>query len=682
MATDLIHALERHHTVLPEAIRSILVDLGTTLSNASTEARKVSADSKKLLTWLKSHQVVRPFYFKSAAVLLALAAAINVEDIGVTATSAGIRKKIVSFLERFPDTLAPATDLVEPPIEDPATHYGAENAESAPSLTKAQKLLRLVLQSSYLPRLEGKAKGYASRGLQLEKPLLERVLRHSREGLTPIKVLELGAPPLVVRKNIGVNCVGGSVDAVARAIVPHTGDDSEDSEEEEEELILVEAKARVTASTEQKERRKQGLAALMAMNPRLRRQSAKKYWEINAQSNLFSYFVDDKKEALQILHHAFVYDVRYVLLLMGNDTADIISGIFVKFDEGLKTAWKNVLTDISRLSLDWAYGESAPVFEREFLDPVLESIKLHNKKDGVLDFPSFKQWVLLWHDVRFKKALPLPPIARIIPFVISSWNAFKGGSDTLTKLIWNADYDPPTNDIQAHAVARLLLLTMTVVHRLRHLATAKADLNFYRSLKHYRNAANQRSSFHKTLLSMASCFGGDADGGVSFAASLPPLVPSAIRHRTRNAPVVQNSFGAVTTGVTPQRNSASRMQKLLQTADDQLDDSERRICQRWQTCIGPLVYMVNADGKRGPKGVCHICNTQTSWTCLGCHTNFCAATEAPDESERSRRPKRRKISIPSINGSTTTKTIVARNSCWLHKHIDALEGSVVVDETH
>eukprot|EP00978_Attheya_sp_CCMP212_P036127 scaffold161803_cov76-Attheya_sp.AAC.1 len=159
---------------------------------------------------------------------------------------------------------------------------------------------------------------------------------------------------------------------------------------------------------------------------------------------------------------------------------------------------------------------------------------------------------------------------------------------------------------------------------------------------------------------MASCFGGDPDGGVSFAASLPPLVLPTIRHRTRNAPVVQNSFGAVTTGVMPQRNSATRMQKLLQTAEDNLNDSERRICQRWQTCIGPLVYMVNEEGKRGPKGVCYICNTQTSWTCLGCHTNFCAASEAPDESERSCRPKRRKISIPSINGSTATKTIVAR----------------------
>eukprot|EP00978_Attheya_sp_CCMP212_P042773 scaffold266548_cov105-Attheya_sp.AAC.1 len=609
MAADLCLAIKRNH-VSGIAIRSILVDIGATLSSAATDIRKDAADSKKLVAWLKSHQVVRPHFNKPPAILMRLASAIEADVEGVT-TAAGIRKKI------------------------------------------------------------GQAKGYANRGHELEKPILERLLRHSREGLTPIKVLELGSAPLVLRNNVGMPCVGGSVDAVARAVVPLEGEDDED---QEEELILVEAKARVTASTEAKERRRQGYARLAnGANSRRRHATRTKYWEINAQSEDFAFFVDDKMEALQILHHAFVYDVRYVLLLMGNDTADIISGIFVKFDENLKEAWKLVLRDMGRLSLGWAYYDgtrNGPHFDRGFIDPVLARIKLHNKKDGALDFASFHQWVLLWYDIRFRKALPLPPIARIIPFAISMWNAFKGGSDTLTKLIWNADYDPPTDDIQAHAVARLLLLSVTVIHRLRHMATAKADLNFYRSLRHYRNAANKRASFHKTLLDLSMRFGGDPRVSGAVFAGLPPMVST--RARTRFAPLIENTMGGVTIGKTPMRNAAARMQTLMETSEDNLDERDISLIDRWSSCTGPLVYCVNEEGKRGPKGKCFVCSTQTSWICLGCHNHFCGTTEVPDENERQGRPKRRKINMPCSSGAAG-KSVIVRNSCWLHKHASALE---------
>jgi hypothetical protein len=659
MAADLCLAMTRNH-VSGVAIRTILVDLGATLSSAATDIRKDAADSKKLMAWLKSHRVVRPHFNKPPAILMRLASAIEADVEGVT-TAAGIRKKIVSFLERFPDTVPPADDLVEVP----------QPADGLPLLTKSQTLLRIALESSYLPKLEGQAKGYANRGHELEKPILERLLRHSREGLTPIKVLELGSAPLVLRNNVGMPCVGGSVDAVARAVVPVEGEDDED---QEEELILVEAKARVTASTEAKERRRQGYARLAnGANSRRRHATRTKYWEINAQSEDFAFFVDDKMEALQILHHAFVYDVRYVLLLMGNDTADIISGIFVKFDISLKEAWKCVLRDMGRLSLKWAYYDgtrNGPNFDREFIDPVLARIKLHNKKDGALDFASFHQWVLLWYDIRFRKALPLPPIARIIPFAISMWNAFKGGSDTLTKLIWNADYDPPTDDIQAHAVARLLLLSVTVIHRLRHMATAKADLNFYRSLRHYRNAANKRASFHKTLLDLSMRFGGDPRVSGAVFAGLPPTVST--RARTRFAPLVENIMGGVTIGKTPVRNAAVRMQTLMETSEDNLDERDISLIDRWSSCTGPLVYCVNEEGKRGPKGKCFVCSTQTSWICLGCHNHFCGTTEVPDENERQGRPKRRKINMPCSSGAAA-KSVIVRNSCWLHKHVSALE---------
>jgi hypothetical protein len=215
---------------------------------------------------------MRPYFFKPKAAshtCALMASAINAEDeiFGVT-TAAGIRKKIVSFLERFPETSVPANDLVEPP---PPIADQEETEEETISLTKAQTLLKIALQSSYLPKLEGKAKTYTRHGLQLEKPLLDRLLRHSKEGLTPMKVLELGCAPLVLQKKIGGRSfVGGSVDAVARVVVDGDEGDAFDSNDSDDdlELIVVEVKARVTASTEQKERRRQGLARLAEANSR------------------------------------------------------------------------------------------------------------------------------------------------------------------------------------------------------------------------------------------------------------------------------------------------------------------------------------------------------------------------------------------------------------------------------
>jgi hypothetical protein len=130
--------------------------------------------------------------------------------------------------------------------------------------------------------------------------------------------------------------------------------------------------------------------------------------------------------------------------------------------------------------------------------------------------------------------------------------------------------------------------------------------------------------------------------------------------------------GGATIGKTPQRNAAARMQTLLETSEDNLDERDISLIDRWGSCTGPSLYCVNEGGNRGPKGKCFVCGTQTSWICLGCHLNFCATTEVPPESERQGRPKRRKINMPSSAGAAK-KSVIVRNSCWLHKHISALK---------
>ncbi len=91
-------------------------------------------------------------------------------------------------------------------------------------------------------------------------------------------------------------------------------------------------------------------------------------------------------------------------------------------------------------------------------------------------------------------------MSRILPMVFVHWNAVKGGSDTITKMIWSANYSPPSKLPQANVVARMIMLLMVFVHCLKNIVSAKEDLKEYLSLHHFCKAASFRSPFHKLLL--------------------------------------------------------------------------------------------------------------------------------------------------------------------------------------
>jgi hypothetical protein len=687
--------------ISPSEIIRILKGLGETrFSNAANEARKHSTHKKKLVDYLESHRVLRPYWFKPLIVLKRLAQAID-DGLGHGTTSAiALRKIIESFLASHPETIPPPQIQVEP-AEGSDSNANTSQGESdtsgsrspadrAPELSNRQKLLQILLQSGYMPSLEGRAREYTRRGLDLEAPILRKLMVDSEKGLTaPFQFVELSSAPLVHRTDIfSIPSAGGSIDALASVAISGEGGADDDEEERPRELIVIETKGRVTASSESRERRRQGIARLRQAHSRERHILQRKYWEVDAQSENFRYFVEDKKEAIQILHHAVVYDVKIVLLLMGNNDADIFCGIFVRFGNDIKTAWADVLRDIHCQSLQWAYDNQLesgrPSFEeRTFLDPVLSRIKIQNKKDGQLDFRSFRQWVELWYDVRFRKALPLPPIARIVPYNIAVWNSFKGGSDTLTKLIWRADYNPPTNDIQAHAVARLLLLASTVVHRLQHMATANQNLNVYRSLRHYRNAANQRNSFYELMLSLSRVYG-EPQSRVQI---LDPTSNNIFdRMSTRaSSTVLESQLGARKTGKTPKRKKPERMESLMDRDAENMTESEKELVNRFQSCTGPCLYVVNANGAQGPKGPCGLCRKETSWFCFGCHQHFCFTTKLSDDGARAsrtlsaRNPRTHQIvkSVrhPDDDSGSRDKPLFIRNTCWLHSHNGSLQST-------
>jgi hypothetical protein len=59
---------------------------------------------------------------------------------------------------------------------------------------------------------------------------------------------------------------------------------------------------------------------------------------------------------------------------------------------------------------------------------------------------------------------------------MSYWDATKSGSDTITKLFWNAKFSPQNRLPQAHAIARQPLLVFVLIYRLNHIIAANGRL--------------------------------------------------------------------------------------------------------------------------------------------------------------------------------------------------------------
>lgn len=151
---------------------------------------------------------------------------------------------------------------------------------------------------------------------------------------------------------------------------------------------------------------------------------------------------------IQILHHAYVYNFRYILLVIGDSKAQIINGVWVKFDEELKDTHGRLLEEIYKRCLLWAYEPgAAPISKQD----VTSAIKSSKQLKGRVDWESFQGHFALWRYVSTNIPGPLPYISRILPFIFSTWNCLKGGSDTITKLLWFANNSLPCHSPQVRS---------------------------------------------------------------------------------------------------------------------------------------------------------------------------------------------------------------------------------------
>ena len=201
-------------------------------------------------------------------------------------------------------------------------------------------LLERLSQSAFLPKLTANEKEYCKRGHHLEPKLAKELQKDSDGGKTPFKIHAIYSTGMVRRRDKPY--VKDSIDFLAVADI-----------DDELKVTGLEMKARVAPSTEQQERL-----------------SSESSQSQNSDTNVLTYVVIDwnsanlgqyitcAHEAVQILHHAYTFDLEHVALIVGDNNGGIIRGVFVKFDSDLKLAYGNVMTTLYNFCLKWAYDNT------------------------------------------------------------------------------------------------------------------------------------------------------------------------------------------------------------------------------------------------------------------------------------------------------------------------------------
>eukprot|EP00978_Attheya_sp_CCMP212_P011482 scaffold28323_cov49-Attheya_sp.AAC.2 len=93
-----------------------------------------------------------------------------------------------------------------------------------------------------------------------------------------------------------------------------------------------------------------------------------------------------------------------------------------------------------------------------------------------MDFESFQGHFAMWKYISTRIQAPIPRVLRILPLFFSTWNSLKGGSDTITKLLWYANCPVPFKSPQASAISRMFLLGAVVTHRIFQITSGKKDI--------------------------------------------------------------------------------------------------------------------------------------------------------------------------------------------------------------
>ena len=169
----------------------VATNIGMSMSRATTQDNRTKNNKKQLRKWLKAPKQMRRAYFDRDSLK---------EDcvrLGFKSKDWGIHvcRNLLS-------------DHYKQPVNknDPEIFVSTKSSKSSPKegFALGDKMLHCLLSSSYLPRLTGKGREWASRGLELELPLVTKMTSEVNgshemccESLTEINIREICHAPLV-----------------------------------------------------------------------------------------------------------------------------------------------------------------------------------------------------------------------------------------------------------------------------------------------------------------------------------------------------------------------------------------------------------------------------------------------------------------------------------------------------
>ena len=242
---------------------------------------------------------------------------------------------------------------------------------------------------------------------------------------------------------------------------------------------------------------------------------------------------------------------------------------------------------------------------------------------------------------------PLPPLARIIPLTVATWNTLKGGGDTLTRLTDICQERIGVRSENLVACTRLLLNVGLVFHRCNQMCTSK-DPSEYPTLLHSRCAANKRFSAKDSLKVLGDILLGWAND-VGGEEELPPVelmnvCPSpAVRSTRRSArnsstPEVRMPCVRAISGKTPGKGSNMR-------------NLHPEFVERCVNCDGTFPSMKHDHFKKEQRMACSVCKRKTAQFCWKCRRHLCneAPLKGKDRDEK-KFPKKFSVKVPLLKG--------------------------------
>ena len=341
--------------------------------------------------------------------------------------------------------------------------------ENEDVMTISKEIVKSILKKSFMKPLKGQARDYCRMGHKLELPIgLDWMKDVNEKKLLPgFKIISLHKVGLVGKKNHP--WAKDSIDFIAFVY---------DEDSSSVELWGVEVKSRQTNSTisEEKEHTR-----------KLRRG---KYKHVDA--NLAHKFVRKPDERFQLLHHSHVYGFDRVALIVANNSAKVITGTVIEFNNTLHEKYGKVLERLKNIALPWAYSDidTALIVIPNDVITLSKQMPAINGKETL--YGALKLWRKMFSD---PSILPRPVIKRIIPTTHAQWNATKGGSDTVTKLVDDCFVSPPKvyTNFESVAFTRCISNIIASILKLYQTITSKDDLSTaYSTIQHYRNAASHR----------------------------------------------------------------------------------------------------------------------------------------------------------------------------------------------